>query len=563
MAKKQNKPTPAKAKSIAGDSSVSGDSSGIMKWAPVILAVLVFLVGLTNQMTGVDDHAATVENPAIKNFSLEALFSNFNLGMYAPVTWMGYAIAHGLGGEQPMIYHFLSLLAHAVSTWLAVRLILRLTGDQFVAMAVGILFAVHPIQVESVAWIAGFSTPLFSMFSLMACHAYLDYVHEGKGYSAYLWAIGAFLLACLSKSAAVTLPLTLMVLDQWKKPQLDKKRLLLGYVPFFLISLGFGLLTIYSRETSNMAVGATNNGFTALERFFLVCYTPVFYWFKLLVPIKLNIYYSFDKAGGALPFYYFLMPLVIAAASYLGWRFRKTAPYIYIGLAFFFANIIVTLPFAAMSTFELRADHYNYIACIGIFYILVNGWLALTANGKLAWLKTAGYAWLVACIVLCLMQVRVWKDTVTVISNSINNGYYQKGMMYFARGVEYGDLGKPQDAIKDFTSALAIDPEMRDAYKFRGSLYAQAGQIDLAVADLERYLKYDPSDVVTWNNMAMIYMRQNRLPQALVAFNKTIELKPDAAISYQNRAKIYEMMGDQTRAAADLQKAKEVAIGKR
>jgi tetratricopeptide (TPR) repeat protein len=194
---------------------------------------------------------------------------------------------------------------------------------------------------------------------------------------------------------------------------------------------------------------------------------------------------------------------------------------------------------------------------------LVCGWQALVANPKLGWLKNVGYIWMVACVILCLMQVRVWKDTVTVISNAINNGYYQKGMMYFARGVEYGDLGKPQDAIRDFTSALALDPDMRDAYKFRGSLYAQAGQIDLAVADLEKYLKYDPSDVVTWNNMAMIYMRQNKLPQAMEAFNKTIELKPDAAISYQNRAKIYEMMGDPARSAADLQKAKEVAAGKR
>ena len=561
MAKKQIAPKNKKVQEITASKTDSG--SGIMEWAPVILAVVVFLIGLTNQMTGVDDHAATVENPAVASFSLEALFTNFNLGMYAPLTWLFYAIANGLGGEQPVIYHFFSLVAHAASAWLVGRLIMRLTDNQFIAMAVAILFAIHPIQVESVAWIAGFSTPLFSMFSLMACHAYLDYMHEGKGWPAYIWAIGAFLLACLSKSAAVTLPLMLMVMDQWKKPDIDRMRRYLGYVPFFLIALGFGLLTIYSRQSSNMAVGATDNGFTLVERFFLVTYTPVFYWVKMLVPLKLNIYYSFDKTAGALPFYYYLAPLIIAGAVYAGWRFRKTAPYIYIGLAFFFANIIVTLPFAAMSTFELRADHYNYLACIGIFYILVNAWLALTANGNRGWLKTAGYGWIVACGLLCLVQVRIWKDTVSVISNAIDNGYYQQGMMYFARGVEFGDLGKSQDAIKDFTSALAINPEMRDAYKFRGSLYAQAGQIDLAMADLEKYLQMDPSDVVTWNNMGMIYMRQNRLPEALNAFTKTIELKPDAAISYQNRAKIYEMMGDQAKSAADLQQAKEVAAARK
>ena len=110
---------------------------------------------------------------------------------------------------------------------------------------------------------------------------------------------------------------------------------------------------------------------------------------------------------------------------------------------------------------------------------------------------------------------------------------------------------------------MELNPEIRDAYKFRGSIYAQSGQVDLALKDLEKYLSYDSTDVVTWNNVAMIYMRQGKLPKAIEAFTTTIGLKPDAAISYQNRAKVYEMMGNTALAQADLKQANEILAQKR
>lgn len=336
------------------------------------------------------------------------------------------------------------------------------------------------------------------------------------------------------------------------------------YIPFFVLALGFGLLTIYSRNASGTTVGTDANGFSGLERLLLVCYAPVFYLSKILVPLKMNIYYSFDRVNGVLPWTYWVSPLIIAALAFIAFRLRKTIPGVYIGLAFFMANIFFTLPFVTLGTFELCADHYNYLASLGVYLALgsVLIWLSERYGNQAGLIRTIVGVWIFAVAILGFKQVGVWKDTISVVSNAINNGYYHHGMMYFGRGVEYGDLGKPQLAIQDFTKALELDPNMRDAYKFRGSLYAQDGQIDLAVKDIEKYLTYDPEDVVSWNNMAMIYMRQNKLEKSLQAFNKTIELKPDAAVSYQNRAKIYEMLGDQQKAQADLQKAKELAGNK-
>ena len=540
----------------------STDWSRLAVWVPVLLAFLMFASGLNNGMTGIDDHTATTDNPVVTNFSLASVFNHFNLGMYAPLTWIGYALAYAIGKENAMMYHLLSLLVHVFNTWLVYRLLVKLEIRQSLVLPISILFAIHPIQVESVAWIAGFSTPLYSMFCLLSFLYYLDYAADKPGrYRFYALALGMFVLGCLAKSTAVTVPLTLLILDWWRKPaRLTRLQQWAGYVPFFLIALGFGLLTIYSRESAVIQNGTVTDTFSAFERVLLVCYAPLFYLYKMILPLQLNIYYSFDKVDGQLPWQYFASPLVVAGMAWAAWRYRREAPYLAIGLLFFLSNIVVALPFATLGTFELCADHYNYLACIGIFFILAEGWQALQQRfpDMAGALRLAGQIWLLAMVILCFRQIRVWKDTISVVSNAIDNGYYFNGIVFMGRGVAYGDLGRQQEAIEDFSRAIEVNPTMRDAYKFRGSLYAQAGQMDLALADLNKYVTMDSADVVTWNNIAMIYMRKQQLPQAIEAFTKTIQLKPDAVVSYQNRARVYEMMGNIEMMQADLRKAQEV-----
>lgn len=526
-------------------------------WLPLLTGLLVFAVVLKFPMTGIDDHAATIENEAVTSFSPNTLFSHFNLGMYAPLTWMCYALAYRLGGADAFWYHLLSLLTHLACIYLVVRLMLRMDGRHTLALGTGILFASHPIQVESVAWIAGFSTPLYALFYLLACHAWLDYAHDDKGLRAWAWALGAFLLANLSKSAAVTLPLTLLVLDYWKKPTLSLRPRLLALAPFFLIALGFGLLTIYGRANAPMAFGDSAYGFTAFDRVFLLAYTPLFYWSKILLPIKLNIYYSFYKTEATLPFWYYGAPLVLGTIAYLAWRVRHTHPYWAVGVLFFFANISVMLPWIPMGELELRGDHYNYLAAIGIFYALAAFWLH--QSERRSWLKPIGYVWLTLCMLLAFRQVQTWQSMLSVLNNAIANGYHKGGMMYFARGIEHGDIGKPTEAIEDFSRAIELQPDLRDAYKFRGSLYAQSGQLDLAMNDLNTYLRYDSTDLVTWNNLAMIHMQLGQYESSITAFNKVIDLKPEAAISYFNRSKIYELMGEHEKSKEDLLRAERLA----
>ncbi|MBK9336657.1 MAG: tetratricopeptide repeat protein [Lewinellaceae bacterium] len=525
---------------------------GWMPWIPVALAVLVFATGLTNNILGVDDHTATLNNPAVKNFEL---FGSFNLGMYAPVTWAGYAIAYTLGGESPFLYHLLSLVVHALNVWLVYHLLLRLSGRAQVAFGVALIFAIHPVQVESVAWIAGFSTPLFALFYLLACDRYLHYRDAPSRTDQYWLALLFFVLACLAKSAAVTLPLTLLVLDWWRKPQMDRSRQILGYLPFFGVALGFGLLTIYSREQAMLALEYNSTPLSLTERALVLGYTPVFYWIKILLPTSFNIYYSFDKINGQLPWTYTVAPVLLAVVLFLAWRSREKAPWAWRGLVFYFTTIVVMLPFRSLGTFEMCADHYNYLPIIGFALLLVEGWYWLRERypGINGFLQFAGFAWCIALVLLSFMQVRVWKDTITVVTNAINNGYTQNGMMYSARGKEWGSQGNIQAAIQDFSKALEINPNLTEAYKYRGGLFGVGKQYDRSLDDFNKFLEQVPDDPEILYNRALTCINLQRYPEALADLNRTIELAPDFIRAYRARSNVRQILGDTTGGAADLQ----------
>jgi len=522
-----------------------------LPWIPVVIGVLVFSTGLTNQLLGIDDHTATVDNPAVRDFKI---FSSFNLGMYAPLTWAGYAVAYILGKDSPFWYHLLSMVVHAVNIFLVFQLMLRLDTGKKTALAVALLFAIHPIQVESVAWIAGFSTPLFSMFYLLACLRYLDYTKQPEQILNYWLALLMFVLACLAKSAAVTLPLSFMVFDLWRKPALSRTRQWMGYAPFLLISLGFGLLTLFSRDQTNAMVETPGVHFNALERLQVLFYTPVWYWYKLLLPFKLNIYYSFDQVNGQFPWPYFVAPLVVAGALFSAWRYRSTAPWAWFGLLFFFANVSVMLPYFSHGTFEFCADHYNYLAMIGICFLLVQGWQTLQAKWQdvSGLLRMAGYAWLVMLAVLSLRQIRVWKDTNSVVSNAIDKGYYQNGLMYAARGKELGSRGKVKEAIQDFDKSLEINPEIYESYKFRGDLYGAIRQYEKSVADLNIYLQHFPNDAEQYFNRGLSHYKLKHHREAIADYDKCLELNPGFAQAYLGRSNAYNAIGEAAKAEADL-----------
>jgi protein O-mannosyl-transferase len=563
----KNKNTPPK--SAAPKVATTTSSFDWMPYIPVILAVLCFLMGINNEMTGMDDHTATTDHIAVKEFSLVKIFTEFNLGMYAPLTWLGYAIAYSVGKANAAPYHLMSLVFHAINAFLVFRLIQKLTNKAQIALWVAVIFAIHPLQVESVSWIAGFSTVLFSFFYLLACLRYLVYI-DTKSVSvesnqnaakSYLWALIFFLMACLSKTNAVTLPLTLMVLDYIRKPNMEAKKRWLGYLPFFAIALCFGLLTIYSRKTTAITLDSGIATYSLFDRIWMVGYALATYIGKLFIPIKLSVYYAFDKVNGQFSWLYYAATLLVTTLIFLSFHYKSAINWLWNGVLFYLSTIVLALPFYAVGTFELFADHYNYLGIIG-------GGLAIV--GLFDYFKekipsfgrfSTGLAafWLIGLSFLCVRQVRVWKDMLSVTTNALDLGNHFNGKMYFWRGIEYGDLNRMDLAINDFSKAIEINPDYNyEAYKFRGSLYGQQRNMDAAESDLKHYLQKDTADAVSWYNLGMLRMGKGKWSEAVVAISKTLEIKPKSTDALRSRMQAYQQMGNIEAADKDKNRLREL-----
>lgn len=521
-----------------------------MVWAAAGLAALIFGTGLGHPLA-MQDRMLAIDLPAVTQFPL-ATFGHFYHGAYTPLTWTGYAVAHLLGKDQAFWYHLLSAALHAANAALVFRLFRRLENDATVAFLIAVFFAMHPLQVEAVSWIAAFRTPLSALFSLLALNAYVQHTTTAERGRPYWMALGWMALACLAAPAAAVLPLSLLALDLWLKRPATTGAALLEKAPFFALALAFGALALYAR--ASQAADYTGPDLSLAERTLVVFHSLALYWAKIIAPFGLSIWYPAAKgAGDAWHWSYFAAPAVVVAAVGLAWRYRTQAPFVWRGLLFYLANIAALLPFLP-GTAEPRADHYNYLACLGIFAILaglpnflrdrkptwVGPYWAALAGLALIWLLTA------------FARVRDWRDMLVLVEQALEHQGDNFGRAYLYRGMALGDKGEGRKALEDFNKAIGINPRLTEVYKYRGGLLGFAKQYDRSVADFDAYLEKYPGDPEVHYNRALSLVNLKRLDEALADLNKTLELDANFARAYRARGNVRKELGDTTGGDADL-----------
>ncbi|MDX2136148.1 MAG: tetratricopeptide repeat protein [Saprospiraceae bacterium] len=552
MAKKQPKSAPKP--TTAPAPTVKLPTYAWMPWAAAAAVLLLFSTGFQNAMVAMDDHTATVNNPVVRDFSL-AFQGVFNLGMFAPLTWWVYGMAYALGGDSPFWYHLFSALLHAANAWLVWHIGRRLGAAPWQALFLSLAFAIHPVQVEAVSWIAALSTPLFSFFLLLAVDAYLRYVDAGKWGRDYGLAVAFMLAGCLSKTAAVVLPLSLLAIDVWLRRPLNRNTLL-EKAPFFALSFLFGLLTLFSRTSSGHTIDAGGAGFSVLDRCLMACHSVLFYWGKLLAPVGLSIWYPFERgASGSWPAAYYLAPMALAAILGAAWWYRRPAPVLWAGLLFYLSNIFLALPFYTIGEFELRSDRYNYLAALGVFAVLS----ALPQWAPVQQRKLAPAATVVLSLLLLvwaglsIQRISDWRNTIALIDKAIAAQGDNFGKAYLWRGMAYGDQGKGKQALDDFNRAIERNPELYMAYKYRGALLGMAKQYERSVADLDIYLKKYPNDAEYLFNRGLSQLKLGKKAEAMADFNRAIESNPQFAPAYRSRAGLHSELGEPEKAAADME----------
>jgi protein O-mannosyl-transferase len=569
-----------------------------LKWAPLLILLytgLIYSRAMFNGFTSFDDNAYILENPLIKDLSLHGIkdiFSSFSVGNYHPFTSLSNSIEYLLFALDPLPYHLTNVLLHLANTWLVFRLAERLSGNRITATVVSLLFAIHPMHVESVAWVSERKDVLFTLFYLLSLLYYLRYVDNGLRAKFYVGALLLFLCSLLSKSAAVTLPVLLISIDLYKGRKINAKSLI-EKVPFLLFSVLFGILNILSQRADN-AFTDLSQTYNIFNRVVLVASSLGFYIFKAVAPFGLSAMHFFPRLHNHLlpGSYYTSLPLLIFIGILLALAYRTAfRKEIFFGFAFFLITISVMLQIVAVGSM-LTAERYTYLPYIGLFYI-VGQWLSkldLQKSGRM--IMAVGSLVLIIFSLQTWARIGVWKSDTTLytdirekdpkVSKDMAYGFslradsektkgdfsaaigdYNQAVLlnpefYEAlcnRGYVYKALGDLPAALTDFNVAISMHPEFADAYNNRGGiLYAQQ-DFQSAILDFTKALEIKPAYLEAYTNRGWTYFGLNNTKAALEDYNKAIAINPGNAAAYISRGWIYFSIHDTRSAMADYDKA--------
>jgi tetratricopeptide (TPR) repeat protein len=533
-------------------------SFDVPRWvlpAILIFTALLYSRVLFNDFAWGDDEIYIQKNPFIRDFSfngIRAIFSSFYFSNYNPLTTLSYLFEFKFYGLNPLLYHLWNVLLHLLNTWLVFKLTEKLSGKKITAVIVSLLFAIHPMHVESVAWISERKDVLYTSFYLLSLLFYLRYLDSGKKIKNYLSTVLLFICSLLSKPAAVTLPVLLILIDLYKGRKLNTK-IFLEKLPFFLLSLLFGILTIMAQKSGG-SIKNLSASFSSIERIFLFTYSVSFYIIKAIAPFRLSVMHYFpDTHGGALPFLYYASLPFLAIILWLVIKRNSFRKEIIFGVLFFLITISVMLQIIPVGN-AIASERYTYVPYVGLFYI-AGQWIATIEKKRK---RDIAFTLLSLFVILFSYQtwnrISEWKNTETLCTEVIQKNPERFDCYYF-RGLEKCGKGNLQSAILDFDKAILLKPELPEAYYNRGLVYKELGKNEFAMLDYNMAIKLKPDYAEAYNNMGMVNYESGDLKSAMVNYNKAISLKHDFAVAYNNRGWLYYEAGDSISAMLDYNKA--------
>ncbi len=499
-------------------------------WFAALLAVIITLVlyipSLNNAFTNWDDPTYVTENPIVRDLKTENLKAIFTKPVslnYHPLTMLSLAFdaknakvkgkidkQNLLAPLNPKPFHITNLLLHLLNTLLVFFFIYFLIGKKIIpAFIVALFFGIHPMHVESVAWIAERKDVLYTFFYITALIVYLKYLEKLKLKFLFL-AFIFFILSSFSKAVAVTLPVVFYAIDFYKGRKFDK-RAILEKIPFLIISIIVGIAAIKIQAGGALAKDGV---ITYFQKFIFASYGFTMYIYKLIVPLNLSTFYPYPNllTNGNLPGMYYAMPFIAAGIGGLAIISLKKTKAIFFGMIFFLITVALVLQLITVGN-AIMADRYSYIPYIGLLFIIAyyfnKLWDSKAKPAKfmryLAALALLAFA--IWFFVLSRKQIKVWKNSETLWTQVINNY-----------------------------------PRADVAYKNRGNYYGNLKLIDKAMKDYQVLIDRGSKDKQIWGNIGNIYRMRNEYDKAFEAYNKQVELTPNDYKAYLNRAIIYGLL---------------------
>ncbi|MCC7232818.1 MAG: tetratricopeptide repeat protein [Bacteroidia bacterium] len=521
--------------------------------ALAVTFVFMFPV-VRNGFINFDDPQYVLENPVIQKLDKESMgviFGGQILGNYQPLVLISYAVQYKLfGTDSAAGYHFFSLLMHLLNTFLVLIITHRLLKNHLAALFVALLFGVHPLHVESVAWVAAQKDTFYVFFFLCGLFFYLRYLEKQERKWLW-WCFAVFILSAFSKAQAVVLPIVLMLvdmLDGW--PQVKKR--ILNKIPFLVVSVIIGMVAIQSQKAAGAMHGQV---FTPGERMLFASYGFENYLLQTFFPFNLSIFYPYPETNLQINSNWVYLGLPVVLLTLLGavWAGRKH-PMVLFGFLFFCVNIALVIQLIPVGD-AIHADRYTYLSLLGFFWIAGYFFRQGLESGKLS----ANNARVVVGAVtlyfgsLTFLYAQKWSDSISIYTHSLEN--HPAPIVYSNRAAAYHKEGKLQEALADFNECIAIKDHFPNAYKNRGLTYIALGKNEEALADFHAAIRYKADDLDLYFTRGNLLKNKNDIPGAFADFNKVIELNPNVVDAWQNRAECYYRMGKLQEALTDLNKA--------
>ncbi len=541
--------------------------------------VAVFWQVRNHEFISFDDNDYVTENRYVQDgITLKGIawaFSEPHAHNWHPLTWLSHMLDCQVFGLKPGPHHLVSLFFHIANTLLLFLILHRMTNALWQSAFVAGLFALHPLHVESVAWVAERKDVLSTLFWMFTMGAYAYYV-ERPGYKRYLFVLAFFLLGLMSKPMLVTLPVVLLLLDYWplkrlqmatagvrnaaatpgpasraKKKQKSQQRpgkdtvhtkgnieshvlwqemrpLLKEKIPFFAITILFCFITVYAQHRIVKPMELYPLGLRIANA--VISY--VSYIGKMLWPVKLSIFYPY--VGVALSSWQAISAvLVLMVITYLAIRTARRFPYLIVGWLWYLGTLVPVIGFVQVGL-QSMADRYTYVPLIGIFIViawgapeLLNRW----RHRRIA-LTTAAVGILFACVIMTYVQIGFWRNNIILYEHAIKvtsaNAWAQNNLGY-ALALQ----GKREEAIARFQKAISIN-NPADAHYNLGIMLASQGKLDEAINQFRESIRISPDYAKAHNNLGNALFYQGKLDEAIANYREALRLNPDYALAQEN-----------------------------
>ncbi len=570
----------------------------------IILILLIYQNVLHFEFANIDDQVYVYNNSHVQSgITLPNIIwslTTTSAGFWHPLTWLSHMLDVQLYGNWAGGHHLTSLLLHIINSILLFLIMNKMTGTIWRSGFIAALFALHPLHVESVVWVAERKDVLSAFFWMLTIYAYTYYA-ANSGLQRYLVVLAFFSLGLMAKPMLVTLPFVLLLLDFWplqrvrlplsingnlakadanSRPHVSIKQIILEKIPLFILIIPACIIAFLAEK--DFGALPTLKSFPLDIRIYNAIISYIRYIGEMIFPISLSIYYPHP---GMWPIWQITLcaGILIFISGFALWKSMRY-PYLTVGWFWYIGTLVPVIGLVQIGQ-QAIADRYTYIPLIGLFIIIAWGVSDLLSNIRYKKIILVSFSaiFFVAISFLAWQRCQLWEDNYSLWNDVLKNhqvafaynfrgqGYANKGQYHLAiadynsalqldkgyahalnnRAIAYSAIGQHQNALNDYTRAVNLQPKFADAYYNRGILYLGSNQLDAAISDFTDAINIEPDMADYFNNRGVALRLKGQYEKSFIDFNQALKINRNLTEAYFNRGIVYNIYKQYILAIAD------------